>query len=343
MSLRAVAARLGCTPMALYTYVADRRELLDLMYDAAHAALPEPAAGDDWRTRTAAWADDILDRYLRHPWIVEVSFARSVLGPHEQRALELLLDALAPAGLDDSDAAAVVAALFGLARSTASTIADARRSAAVSDERAWWAARTAALTDVAPDFARRFPRSVALAGGAPASAEGEVVADWAHAPGDPPWLEHSTRAAFARAVAMLLDGATASTGRGADLARRDGLARPQTAGRCHPVRDPEARRLDVAAGHVELEDTQHRLVREPSQEVLLTAERVEVVVLRRVARDTQPLLAGGLPLPSRRVHRTTWTSSAASRASSQPKSTSVPRTWSWYARAERWKRSMIQE
>ena len=209
VSLRAVAGRLGCTPMALYTYVADRRELLDLMYDRVHATIPEPA-GDDWRARTAAWASAILDCYLRHPWVVEVSFARSVLGPHEQRALELLLEALSPAGLDAIDAAAIVSALFGLARSTASTIADARRSAAVSDERAWWAARTAALNDVVPDFAERFPRSVALAGGAP-GADGETATAWAAPSADePPWLEQPTRHAFARAVTMLLDGAAAS-------------------------------------------------------------------------------------------------------------------------------------
>ncbi len=210
VSLRAVAGRLGCTPMALYTYVADRRELLDLMYDEAHATLPAPS-GDDWRTRTAGWANAMLDCCLSHPWIVEVSFARSVLGPHEQRALELLLDALAPAGLAASDAAAVVAALFGLARSTASTITDARRAAAAGDERAWWAARTAALAEVAPDFADRFPRSVALAGAAPGSSGGETATAWsAPTADDPPWLEQASRDAFGRAVAMLVDGAAAS-------------------------------------------------------------------------------------------------------------------------------------
>jgi len=210
VSLRAVAGRLGCTPMALYTYVADRRELLDLMYDAAHATLPEPADGD-WLARTAGWADGILDCYLRHPWVAEVSFARSVLGPHEQRALELLLEALAPAGLDAPDTAALVAALFGLARSSASTIADARRAAELSDERAWWAARTTALDEVAPDFAQRFPRSVALAGGVPGSGHDDTSTRWAATGADDmPWLERLTRDAFSRGVSMLLAGAVAS-------------------------------------------------------------------------------------------------------------------------------------
>ena len=213
VSLRAVAGQLGCTPMALYTYVADRRELLDLMYDRVHAELPRPE-GDDWLARVGAWSAEILECYLRHPWVVEVSFARSVLGPNEQRALELLLEALAPAGLGATDTATVVSALFGLARSAASTIADARRSAAVSDEHDWWSARTEALAEVAPDFAQRFPHSVALAGGTPRGVEADAASAWTTGTDDEtPWLEQPTRDAFARAVAMLLEGATASSAR----------------------------------------------------------------------------------------------------------------------------------
>jgi AcrR family transcriptional regulator len=212
VSLRALAALLGCTPMALYTYVADRRELLDLMYDRAHAAMPEPA-GDQWRDRVGAWSEAILECYLRHPWVVEVSFARSVLGPHEQRALELLLEALSPAGLDVADRATLVAALFGLARSMASTIADARRTAAAGDEKAWWAARTSALNEIVPDFAQRFPHSVALAG-APGTGDTAGATAWTARETDVgPWLEQPTREAFARAVAMLLDGAAPAAAR----------------------------------------------------------------------------------------------------------------------------------
>jgi AcrR family transcriptional regulator len=40
LSLRAVGERLGRTAMALYTYVPTKRELIDLMYDQAHAEMP---------------------------------------------------------------------------------------------------------------------------------------------------------------------------------------------------------------------------------------------------------------------------------------------------------------
>ena len=330
--------------MALYTYVADRRELLDLMYDRVHAGLPRPE-GDDWPARVVAWSAAILECYLRHPWVVEVSFARSVLGPHEQRALELLLEALAPAGLDTSDTAPVVAALFGLARSTASTIADARRSAAVSDEHAWWTARTEALAEVVPDFAKRFPlhrgddrrhagRNRGGAGVRVDRAGGGRRRAVARAPG--------TR----RLRARRRDAARGGRGNGRaprELARRDGLTRPQAAGRRHPLRD-------------------RRHARSMSPSVMSTSRtRSTDSSARRRRRScsrrnaSRSSYCDGLPetssrssraashVPSPRVHRTTWTSRAASRSSSRRKSTSRPCARSWYARAERWKRSMIQE
>ena len=68
---------------------------------------------------------------------------------------------------------------------------------------------------MAPDFAQRFPHSVALAGGAPGGVEADAASAWTTTGTDDeaPWLEQPTRDAFARAVAMLLEGATASSAR----------------------------------------------------------------------------------------------------------------------------------
>ncbi len=49
--------------------------------------------------------------------------------------------------------------LFPFVRGSAQAVADARRAAAAtgrSDEE-WWAARSAALLELVPDFAERFP------------------------------------------------------------------------------------------------------------------------------------------------------------------------------------------
>jgi AcrR family transcriptional regulator len=202
ISMRTVAGRLGCTAMALYTHVGGRAELLDLMYDRVHATLSPPGPGH-WQERVGRWAQALLELYVRHPWASEVSFARPVLGPHEQQAMETLLEALQPAGLPWRDATAVVSALFSLARATARTISEARSAEAetAQSDRDWWQARMHALAEVAPDFADRFPSWTELAAaGGPAPAE-------TGSDSPTPLLERAARRTFRRAVELLLAGA----------------------------------------------------------------------------------------------------------------------------------------
>src|SRR5215211_3223403 len=99
LSMRAVAERLGVTAMALYTYVPGKEELVDLMYDGAHAELPvHYDLGKGWRAAVTSWASNLLGCYLGHPWTLQVSFARPVLGPNEQTVLEALARVLRQAG-----------------------------------------------------------------------------------------------------------------------------------------------------------------------------------------------------------------------------------------------------
>jgi AcrR family transcriptional regulator len=185
ISLRALAAALGITAMAVYTYVGSKEELLDLMYDRVHAAfVPPPAAVP--ADGATAWAENLLAVYVDHPWATGVSYARPVLGPHEQAVLESLLVVLEPGRFAADDRRALVTALFSLVRSTAATIADTRATAA--DDARWWAARSRALLEVVPDFTERYPRSTAL-GGAGSS------------------LEQRARDALRRAVVLLVEGA----------------------------------------------------------------------------------------------------------------------------------------
>ncbi|MER6299021.1 TetR/AcrR family transcriptional regulator C-terminal domain-containing protein [Kitasatospora sp. NPDC001539] len=201
LSMRAVGERLGRTAMALYTYVPGKAELLDLMHDRALAELPGGAtAFDDWRAAVTNWAEQLYDCYLRHPWMLQVSQARPVLGPAELAAMERLLTALQPAALSPERLRGAVAALWQFVRGTAAATADARGAAAatgIADED-WWAARSARLAELAPDFPERFPLLTALqsaTGGAP---------------------EDSGREVFRTGLAVLLDGVAAGApGQGA--------------------------------------------------------------------------------------------------------------------------------
>jgi AcrR family transcriptional regulator len=202
LSMRAVGERLGRTAMSLYTYVPGKNELVDVMYDAVHAELPSGynlAAG--WRAAVAAWAADLLAFHLRHPWTLEVSFARPVLGPHQQAVLENLVGILRATGLPAARLRPAVSALFHLVRGNAQTIAEARRAAAgtgTPDEQ-WWSARAARLLETVPDFTDQFPQSTWLA-------SRDHPADQGFS------LETAAWEAFAGGLAMLLDGLESAVG-----------------------------------------------------------------------------------------------------------------------------------
>ena len=203
LSMRTVAERLGVTAMALYTYVPGKDELVDLMYDGAHAELPvRYDLGQGWRAAVTNWASDLLGCYLQHPWALQVSFARPVLGPNEQAVVEALARALRQAGLPAAVARRVVSLLFYVVRGTAQTVAESRQAAAAGDtsEQAWWSSRAGALRQVAPDFGRRFPDSVWLAGAGTTRRRDDPT----------PYLEHEAMEAFTDGLTVLLDGIQAA-------------------------------------------------------------------------------------------------------------------------------------
>ncbi|SHF15652.1 TetR/AcrR family transcriptional regulator [Streptoalloteichus hindustanus] len=207
LSMRAVGERLGRTAMALYTYVPNKNELLDLMHDRALAELPtdyDLSAG--WRPAATAWADALWSFYLRHPWVLQVSQARPVLGPNEYVVLETLLRVLFETGLPSAAVRRLVGTLFHYVRGSAQTVAESRHAPAttgVSDED-WWRARASLLLEVAPDFAERFPMVARLEG----ESSPEPPAD-----ADEPYLERETRRTFEFGLSVILDGVEAAIAR----------------------------------------------------------------------------------------------------------------------------------
>lgn len=207
VSLRAVADRLGCTAMALYTYVPGKDELVDVMYDRVHAELATEFDPDaDWRAAVTAWAEDVWAMYLRHPWVVHVSYARGVLGPHEQTMLETLLRLLRTAGLGVAERRPTASLLLHFVRATARTMIEARAAATTTGvaDQEWWRERSATLAEQAPDFAERFPLSTEL---------------MRHQPPPPAdgvgYVERLTDDAFTGGLGIVLDGIAARlTGNG---------------------------------------------------------------------------------------------------------------------------------
>ncbi|WP_113700816.1 TetR/AcrR family transcriptional regulator [Nonomuraea lactucae] len=204
LSMRAVGERLGRTAMALYTYVPGKGELLDLMYDQAYAELPARYDLEEgWRAAVTSWAEDACELYLRHPWMLQVSQARPVLGPNEYAVLDTLLRLLRATGLGRDALRGVVGTLFHFVRGAAATIAESREAESatgVGDEE-WWLDRAGLLKEVAPDFADRFPAVAWL--------ESEPSPRPADATG--PYLEYAARRMFRAGLGLVLDGVETAT------------------------------------------------------------------------------------------------------------------------------------
>ncbi|MGW4212180.1 TetR/AcrR family transcriptional regulator C-terminal domain-containing protein [Lentzea sp. NPDC004789] len=200
-SMRAVGERLGRTAMALYTYVPGKNELVDLMYDRAMAELPTSYPLDEgWRPAVTRWAHDMWEFYGRHPWVLQVSQARPVLGPHEFAVIESLAAILVSTGLPGRELRGIVGAINYFVRGAAQTIAEARAAGGATGEadEEWWYARSAVLLEIEPDLEKRFPMLHRL--------------EQDREPVDPslPYLENDALENFRNGLRVLLDGVAAA-------------------------------------------------------------------------------------------------------------------------------------
>ncbi|MDA0159457.1 TetR/AcrR family transcriptional regulator [Solirubrobacter ginsenosidimutans] len=129
LSMRKVAEKLGVGTMSLYTYVPGKGELLDLMFDQAVAGANELGEGT-WRERVERIAHENWWRCHRHPWLLEITPTRPVMGPNVVARYEHELAALDGIGLTDQEMDAVVSLVAGHVERAARTALRSARMAA---------------------------------------------------------------------------------------------------------------------------------------------------------------------------------------------------------------------
>ncbi|MFF5440211.1 TetR/AcrR family transcriptional regulator [Streptomyces achromogenes] len=96
VSMRHVAAELGCGTMSLYNYVPRKEDLYELMVDAAGAEheLWEPSG--DWRADMRRVARQTRELMRRHPWLPRLMSPVYGFSPNALRYLEHCLACLDP-------------------------------------------------------------------------------------------------------------------------------------------------------------------------------------------------------------------------------------------------------
>ncbi|WOX25276.1 TetR/AcrR family transcriptional regulator [Streptomyces solicathayae] len=95
VSMRRVAAEIGCGTMSLYNYVPRKEDLYELMVDAASGEydLSRGPSGD-WRADMLHVAREARGILHRHPWVIRLMTTGYAFGPNALRFLEHCLECL---------------------------------------------------------------------------------------------------------------------------------------------------------------------------------------------------------------------------------------------------------
>ncbi|MGW2017498.1 TetR/AcrR family transcriptional regulator [Streptomyces sp. NPDC001927] len=95
LSMRRIAADIGCGTMSLYNYVPRKEDLYELMVDAVSGEyeLPDPPSGD-WRADMLQVGRQARGILRRHPWVIRLMTTGYAFGPNALRFLEACLACL---------------------------------------------------------------------------------------------------------------------------------------------------------------------------------------------------------------------------------------------------------
>ena len=106
LSMRALAARLGVVPGALYRHVHSKEQLEDLVVDGVLADVdPEVHHLLPWTRQVAELARRLRSTLERHPGVAGLLKARDPLSPHSLALIEAFLTPLHAAGLSERQTA----------------------------------------------------------------------------------------------------------------------------------------------------------------------------------------------------------------------------------------------
>ncbi|WP_406448589.1 TetR/AcrR family transcriptional regulator [Streptomyces sp. NBC_00876] len=161
VSMRKVAAELGCGTMSLYNYVPRKEDLYELMLDAVSAGYDYPDPSGDWRADLLALAHQARAMMHRHTWVPRLMSPVYGFSPNVLRYLEYALSCLDGADVRFGEKMELIAMLNGVVTTyTANEIATAERSRSLPwSEEQEQAARTGYL--ISQIMTGKYPRMAA--------------------------------------------------------------------------------------------------------------------------------------------------------------------------------------
>ena len=161
-SVRGIAAKVGVAPNAVYTYFPDKAAVFKALVERLLGEVDHGVFADreqPWRQRVESLALELQARLAAHPGAVGLMIGGPMDGPHALALNERLLELLADAGLNPTDAARaaylLIVYVFG---SIALEVADLRRPARCPPKSERIASRHRAFSATP---AEHFPRAAA--------------------------------------------------------------------------------------------------------------------------------------------------------------------------------------
>lgn len=157
LTMRAVATRMGASPMALYRYFATKDDLIDAMLDRVLGRIQFAAPTSDWQADLVAFASAHRSVLAEHSWAIVPLFTHSNPGINATVIGEAALQILLRGSIAGRDAVAAFCGILALNYGwfAFSTARDATR-VSVDPE----AALSAALSMLPPE---RFPLTLSVA------------------------------------------------------------------------------------------------------------------------------------------------------------------------------------
>ncbi|NUU21329.1 MAG: TetR family transcriptional regulator [Streptomycetaceae bacterium] len=143
LSMRRLGTRLNAGATSMYSHVANKDELIELVLDEVYGELAVPPVEDpaEWRAYATTCAERLRAMILRHPWTVSVfgQVGVAYLGPNVLRMTEAMMAIFEEAGFPPYDADHAVKSLTGyvtgMATGEAAWLTALARSGL--DERTW--------------------------------------------------------------------------------------------------------------------------------------------------------------------------------------------------------------
>ncbi|MFM1844911.1 MAG: hypothetical protein RI917_229 [Actinomycetota bacterium] len=114
LSIRLVADKLRCSPMALYRHFADKQSLVLALIDRVMGVMPRNLEGESWEDRVTSWASRHLQTLQANAWAIPLLMENPDPGPNVRKAGEALLRELGASEQPEERVIATFSAILAL-------------------------------------------------------------------------------------------------------------------------------------------------------------------------------------------------------------------------------------